>query len=158
MAMGMEDVPCRRCGQLGHQCPVVPSQITVTVDEPGPLARAMLSSFPCEYCHHARRDHHDSRGVCCATLECPCKDYIKRSCDCGARDCSYCRFDSHGEQRVSKQPSPRPAVANLLRDVAAGIRVLRTYGVEITEEQVTERANNIVQGLLGNYTITGTGE
>lgn len=50
---------------------------------------------------------------------------------------------------------PRPTVARLLHDIAAGIRVLQTYGVEITEEQVLERARNIVTGLLGNYQITG---
>lgn len=66
---------------------------------------------------------------------------------------------SRTHDAMSPRPiSPRPTVARLLADVAAGIRVLRTYGVEITEEQVLERARNIVMGLLGNYQITGTGE
>lgn len=56
------------------------------------------------------------------------------------------------------QPSPRPTVLNLIADIAAGIRVLRTYGVEITEAQVMERANNIVAGIAGNYNVTGMGE
>lgn len=57
------------------------------------------------------------------------------------------------EQKSQRSERPRPVVAALLRDVAAGIRVLRTYGVDITEAQVMERANNIVAGLLGNYRI-----
>jgi hypothetical protein len=59
------------------------------------------------------------------------------------------------QEAAAKQPSPRPTVLNLIADIAAGIRVLRTYGVEITEAQVMERANNIVTGLIGNYEITG---
>jgi hypothetical protein len=42
----------------------------------------------------------------------------------------------------------------LLDDVAAGIRVLHTRdGVDVSEEQVLERARNIVAGLIGNYSI-----
>ena len=42
----------------------------------------------------------------------------------------------------------------LLQDVADGIRVLQTRdGVELTDEQIIERARNIVTGLLGNYQI-----
>jgi hypothetical protein len=42
----------------------------------------------------------------------------------------------------------------LLEDVAAGIRVLKTRdGVAVTDEQVLERARNIVAGLIGNYRI-----
>jgi hypothetical protein len=41
-----------------------------------------------------------------------------------------------------------------LADVAAGIRVLATRdGIALTEKQVTERARNIVAGLMGNYRI-----
>ncbi len=42
----------------------------------------------------------------------------------------------------------------LLRDVADGIRVLQTRdGLHVTEAQITERARNIVAGLMGNYRI-----
>jgi hypothetical protein len=42
----------------------------------------------------------------------------------------------------------------LLQDVAEGIRVLRTRDrVELSDEQILERARNIVTGLLGNYRI-----
>jgi hypothetical protein len=43
---------------------------------------------------------------------------------------------------------------HLLRDVAAGIRVLQTRdGLQLSEAQITERARNIVAGLIGNYRI-----
>jgi hypothetical protein len=42
----------------------------------------------------------------------------------------------------------------LLQDVAEGIRVLQTRdGVDLSDEQILERARNIVTGLLGNYRI-----
>ena len=42
----------------------------------------------------------------------------------------------------------------LLQDVADGIRVLQTRdGVDLSDEQIIERARNIVTGLLGNYQI-----
>jgi hypothetical protein len=42
----------------------------------------------------------------------------------------------------------------LLQDIAEGIRVLQTRdGVDLTNEQILERARNIVTGLLGNYRI-----
>jgi hypothetical protein len=42
----------------------------------------------------------------------------------------------------------------LLQDIADGIRVLQTRdGVDVSEEQILERARNIVTGLLGNYKI-----
>ena len=59
--------------------------------------------------------------------------------------------------RLEKMTSPvRPSrtTAQLTADIAAGIRVLRDRdGVPVTEEQVMERARNIVTGLLGNYRI-----
>ena len=43
----------------------------------------------------------------------------------------------------------------LLQDVADGIRVLQTRdGVSLSDDQIQERARNIVAGLLGNYRIT----
>ena len=49
---------------------------------------------------------------------------------------------------------PAPTVRLLLQDVAEGIRVLQTRdGVELSNEQILERARNIVAGLLGNYRI-----
>jgi hypothetical protein len=42
----------------------------------------------------------------------------------------------------------------LLRDVTAGIRVLQTRdGLDLSDAQITERARNIVAGLIGNYRI-----
>src|SRR5215831_17137402 len=50
-------------------------------------------------------------------------------------------------------PTP-PTVRLLLQDVAEGIRVLQTRdGVDLSDEQILERARNIVTGLLGNYRI-----
>jgi hypothetical protein len=49
---------------------------------------------------------------------------------------------------------PAPTVRLLLQDIAEGIRVLQTRdGVELSNEQILERARNIVTGLLGNYRI-----
>lgn len=47
-----------------------------------------------------------------------------------------------------------PTTSHLLRDIAAGIRVLQSRdGVELSESLILERARNIVMGLLGNYRI-----
>ncbi|HXU02835.1 MAG TPA: hypothetical protein VN903_17840 [Polyangia bacterium] len=49
---------------------------------------------------------------------------------------------------------PAPTVRHLLQDIAEGIRVLQTRdGIDLTNEQILERARNIVTGLLGNYRI-----
>ena len=57
--------------------------------------------------------------------------------------------------RMVRRSSPKlPTVRLLLQDVAAGIRVLRTRdGLDISDEQILERARNIVTGLVGNYRI-----
>ena len=48
---------------------------------------------------------------------------------------------------------------DLVSDVEAGIRVLRERdGLAISEEQVRERARNIVTGLLGGYDVVFEGE
>jgi hypothetical protein len=42
----------------------------------------------------------------------------------------------------------------LVEDVADGIRVLQTRdGIKLSEDQIVERARNIVAGLIGNYSI-----
>ena len=42
----------------------------------------------------------------------------------------------------------------LVEDVAEGIRVLQTRdGIKLSEDQIVERARNIVAGLIGNYAI-----
>ena len=47
-----------------------------------------------------------------------------------------------------------PTVYRLLKDVAEGIRVLQSRdGVALTEQQIHDRACNIVMGLIGNYRI-----
>jgi hypothetical protein len=49
---------------------------------------------------------------------------------------------------------PPPTVKLLLQDIAEGIRVLQTRdGIDLSNEQILERARNIVTGLLGNYRI-----
>ena len=56
--------------------------------------------------------------------------------------------------RSRQKAAPSPTVRLLLQDVAEGIRVLQTRdGIELTDEQILERARNIVTGLLGNYRI-----
>jgi len=52
------------------------------------------------------------------------------------------------------QTTKLPTVRLLLEDIAAGIRVLQTRdGVALSDEQILERARNIVAGLIGNYRI-----
>jgi hypothetical protein len=47
-----------------------------------------------------------------------------------------------------------PTTYRLLRDVSSGIRVLQSRdGVLLSENQILERASNIVMGLLGNYRV-----
>ena len=42
----------------------------------------------------------------------------------------------------------------LLQDVASGIRVLQSRdGIVLSDDQILERARNIVAGLVGNYRI-----
>ena len=56
--------------------------------------------------------------------------------------------------RARQKPGlpPQPTVRLLLQDIAEGIRVLQTRdGVLLSNEQILERARNIVTGLLGNY-------
>jgi hypothetical protein len=56
--------------------------------------------------------------------------------------------------RSKAAAAPAPTVRDLLHDVAEGIRVLQTRdGVMLSEQQIEERARNIVAGLLGNYRI-----
>ena len=56
--------------------------------------------------------------------------------------------------RSRPKAAPAPTVRLLLQDVAEGIRVHQTRdGIELTDEQILERARNIVTGLLGNYRI-----
>lgn len=53
----------------------------------------------------------------------------------------------------SLRPCPAP-VEDLIKDVAAGIRVLQTRdGVELSDAQISERARNIVAALLGRVRI-----
>jgi hypothetical protein len=41
-----------------------------------------------------------------------------------------------------------------VEDVAEGIRVLQTRdGIKLSDDQIVERARNIVAGLIGNYNI-----
>jgi hypothetical protein len=57
---------------------------------------------------------------------------------------------------MRRRPSPNlETVRLLLQDVAAGIRVLRLRdGLDISDDQILERARNIVTGLVGNYRIS----
>jgi hypothetical protein len=62
-------------------------------------------------------------------------------------------------QRIVRRDGSRSRTAGatvklLLEDIADGIRVLQTRdGVELSEDQIVERARNIVAGLIGNYRI-----
>lgn len=56
--------------------------------------------------------------------------------------------------RSRQKAAPDPTVRLLLQDVADGIRVLQTRdGIDLSDDQILERARNIVTGLLGNYRI-----
>ena len=56
----------------------------------------------------------------------------------------------------AKSAGAVPATVRLLlQDVADGIRVFRTRdGIQLSNEQILERARNIVAGLVGNYKIS----
>ena len=63
------------------------------------------------------------------------------------------REGARSRQKATALPAP-PTVRMLLQDIAEGIRVLQTRdGVDLSNEQILERARNIVTGLLGNYRI-----
>jgi len=109
-------------------------------------------------CGHTWRAHTYNQGNVC---DCDaCTGYVEaqdwpRASVCTAHHCYWPQCERIGCERPANIGgiSPRPVVAQLLADVAAGLRVLRDRGVEITEEQVQERAANIVTALLGNYRI-----
>jgi len=64
------------------------------------------------------------------------------------------RETTRSRQRQKAALPPAPTVRLLLQDIAEGIRVLQTRdGIDLTDEQILERARNIVTGLLGNYRI-----
>jgi hypothetical protein len=50
-------------------------------------------------------------------------------------------------------PVPAPWLDALTSEVAQGIAGLREFHPDITDEQIQERARNIVQALVGNYVI-----
>ena len=57
-------------------------------------------------------------------------------------------------RRPSSPNANLPTVRLLLQDVAQGIRVLQSRdGIALSDEQILERARNIVAGLVGNYRI-----
>ena len=57
-------------------------------------------------------------------------------------------------RRTSNPNANLPTVRLLLQDVASGIRVLQSRdGLALSDEQILERARNIVAGLVGNYRI-----
>ena len=57
-------------------------------------------------------------------------------------------------RRASRTVVDLPTLRALMDDISAGIRVLQSRdGVELSDEQITERARNIVTGLMGNYRI-----
>ena len=57
-------------------------------------------------------------------------------------------------RRPSHSNANLPTVRLLLQDVAQGIRVLQSRdGIALSDEQILERARNIVTGLIGNYSI-----
>ncbi len=57
-------------------------------------------------------------------------------------------------RRATRTVVDLPTLRALMDDISAGIRVLQSRdGVELSDEQITERARNIVTGLMGNYRI-----
>jgi hypothetical protein len=57
-------------------------------------------------------------------------------------------------RRGSRAVVDLPTLRALMDDISAGIRVLQSRdGVELSDEQIQERARNIVTGLMGNYRI-----
>src|SRR5262249_33837933 len=67
------------------------------------------------------------------------------------------REGTRSRQKATALPAP-PTVRMLLQDIAEGIRVLQTRdGLDLSNEQILERARNIVTGLLGNYRIKALG-
>ena len=57
-------------------------------------------------------------------------------------------------RRPARPIADLPTLRALMDDICAGIRVLQSRdGVELTDEQILERARNIVTGLMGNYRI-----
>jgi hypothetical protein len=78
---------------------------------------------------------------------------------CGARSLIFLHTRSafHYDDFILRRAGPNanlPTVRLLLQDVASGIRVLQSRdGVALSDEQILERARNIVAGLVGNYKI-----
>lgn len=61
--------------------------------------------------------------------------------------------------KVTSWKNPCKTTKALLDDVAEGIRVLKTRdGFALSEEQILERARNIVAGLIGNFTFRSMDE
>jgi hypothetical protein len=57
-------------------------------------------------------------------------------------------------RELSRTRAAGNTVRLLVEDVAEGIRVLQTRdGVALSDDQIVERARNIVAGLIGNYRI-----
>jgi hypothetical protein len=57
-------------------------------------------------------------------------------------------------REAPKSRLPAQTVRLLVEDIAEGIRVLQTRdGVALSDDQIAERARNIVTGLIGNYRI-----
>jgi hypothetical protein len=65
------------------------------------------------------------------------------------------RVDLVGEMHDARRRREDRTQKLLLADVAEGIRVFVVRdGLDLTEEQINERAANIVASLIGNYRIT----
>lgn len=59
-----------------------------------------------------------------------------------------------GRSRFRAPTSDLATVRLLVEDIAAGIRVLQSRdGVPVSNDQILERARNIVTALVGNYRI-----
>ncbi len=69
----------------------------------------------------------------------------------------HSRSRFHYDGSILRRAGPNanlPTVRLLLQDIASGIRVLQSRdGVALSDEQILERARNIVAGLVGNYKI-----
>jgi len=64
------------------------------------------------------------------------------------------REERAAARKAKRDAARRALVDNLIRDVKEGILMLRdVYGLPVTDEMASDRANNIVCGLIANHDI-----
>lgn len=82
-------------------------------------------------------------GSSCTSCATPCPPEFTQ--------CRECRAET---QENAAPPNPT-LYDDLVRDVIAGLMPLRTiYGLAVTDEAMSDRAANIVQGIVNNYNVS----